>query len=483
MKAFTPFLPHLSGQLFGRPRRSHQSRIREELESLQQASIGQLTGLFGKHIPANRLAPAKKGTGSRRRLFSRYTTFWTFFAQVLTVEGSCREALRKLQAWQAAQALPMADSSTSAYCQARGRLDVDELRTLHEQVAADVRRRTVTEPSAFGRSVKVVDGTGISMPDTKENQAAWPQTKAQKPGCGFPSAKLVGLFDLENGVLMDWAEGNKHNSEQALFRQLWSRIVKDDIVLGDKAFGSYAAMASLKMQGADSVMPLHQARKFNFRQGKQIGPKDRLVTWQRPARPKPGWSATDWKRLPETFTVRIVEIQVSQPGFRVQKYILATTLLDNREWPPERLAKLYFRRWSIELFFRDIKTTMGMDILRCQTPEMVRKEIIMHAIVYNCIRSLIQHAATLYDVPIERISFKGCCDTLRQWSDAFNIHAGKPRKQKDMLEALLKIIAEDTLPHRPGRTEPRAKKRRPKNYQLMTKPRREMVVSESRRKS
>lgn len=481
MKAFTPFLPHLSGLLFGRPPRSHQTRMRAELASLQQASIGQLTGLFSKHIPAKVLAPAKNGKGSRRRLFSRYTTFWTFFAQVLTVDGSCREALRKLQAWQAAQALPMADSSTSAYCQARARLDVDELRTLHEQVAADVRRRSVTS-YAFGRSVKVVDGTGISMPDTKENQAAWPQTKAQKPGCGFPFAKLVGLFDLENGVLIDWAEGSKHNSEQALFRQLWSRIGEDDIVLGDKAFGSYAAMASLKMQGADSLMPLHQARKFSFRQGKQIGPKDRLVTWQRPASPKPGWSTTDWKRLPETFTVRIVEIQVSQPGFRVQKYILTTTLLDNREWPPEQLAKLYFRRWSIELFFRDIKTTMGMDILRCQTPEMVRKEIIMHAIVYNCIRSLMQHAATLYDVPIERISFKGCCDALRQWADAFNAHAGKPRKQKEMFEALLKIIAEDAIPHRPGRSEPRVKKRRPKNYQLMTKPRPEMVVSESRRK-
>ena len=186
--------------------------------------------------------------------------------------------------------------------------------------------------------------------------------------------------------------------------------------------------------------------------------------------------------LHPTLSVRIVEIRVQQPGFRVQKYVLSTTLLDPQEWPVERLGELYFRRWSVELFFRDIKITMGMDILRCQTPEMVRKKIIMHAIAYNCIRGLMQHAAALYDVPFERISFKGTSDSLRQWADAFNIHAGKPRKQYQMLEALLAIIAEDALPYRPNRSEPRAKKRRPKAYQLMTKPRHEMVVSDSRRK-
>jgi hypothetical protein len=320
------------------------------------------------------------------------------------------------------------------------------------------------------------------MPDTKANQKTWPQTKAQKPGCGFPCAKLVGLFALENGVLIDWAEGNKHDSEQSLFRRLWHRLDPNDIALGDKAFGSYAAMSSLLLKHVDSVTPIHQARKADFRQGKKLGKRDRLVTWHKPAYPKPGWSKTEWKTLPDTLCVRIVEIRVHQPGFRVQKYVLSTTLLDPVEWPAERLGQLYFRRWPVELFFRDIKITMGMDVLRCKTPAMVRKEIIMHAIAYNCIRGLMQHAAALYHVPIERLSFKGTCDTLRQWADAFNIHAGKPRKQSHMLDALLAIIAEDALPHRPNRSEPRVKKRRPKAYQLMTKPRHRMVVSESRRK-
>jgi len=483
MKTITPFLPHLSGHLFGRPPRSAQLRIQEELERIRGTSLGNLTGLFGKYTSEKYLAPANKGKGSRRRMFSTHTTFWAFFAQVLTINGSCREALRKLQAWQAAQGLPVADSNTSAYCQARERLDGDNLRDMHTYVATEVQRRTTTSQVTFGRPVKVIDGTGLSMPDTAANQKEWPQTKAQKPGCGFPQAKLVGMFSLENGVLIDWAEGNKHDSEQTLFRKLWKHFAPNDIFLGDTAFGSYAAIATLQQRGVDSVTPIHQSRKFNFRQGKKLGTRDRLVTWQKPVYPKPGWSKTEWQKIPDTLIVRIVEIKVHQKGFRVQKYVLSTTLIDPKEWPAKRLGELYFRRWSVELFFRDIKTTMGMDILRCRTPEMVRKEIIMHAIAYNCIRGLMQHAAILYDISIERISFKGTSDTLRQWADAFNIHAGKPRKQAQMLDALLAIIAEDTLPYRPDRSEPRAKKRRPKPYQLLTKPRHEMVVSASRRRS
>ena len=214
---------------------------------------------------------------------------------------------------------------------------------------------------------------------------------------------------------------------------------------------------------------------------KKLGRLDRLVTWHKPPYPKPGWSKDQWQKLPDTLSVRIVEIQVEQPGFRVQKYVLSTTLLNPHEWPVERLGQLYFKRWSIELFFRDIKITMGMDILKCKTPAMVRKEIIMHAIAYNCMRGLMQHAAALYDVPLERISFKGTTDTLRQWADAFHIHAGKPRKQSEMLAVLLRVIAEDPVPFRPDRSEPRVKKRRAKGYQLMTRPRHEMVVSQSRK--
>ena len=177
----------------------------------------------------------------------------------------------------------------------------------------------------------------------------------------------------------------------------------------------------------------------------------------------------------------MIEVQVQQPGFRVHSYVLITTLIDPKEYPAEQLAQLYFHRWNVELFFRDIKTSMGMDVLRCKSPEMIRRELILNAVAYNCIRGIMQHVAIQYDEPIERISFMGTLSTLRVWAESLNLHEGKPRKQADLVDAMLAVIADDLVPHRPDRSEPRAKKRRPKGYQLLTKPRHEMVVSSSRR--
>ena len=320
------------------------------------------------------------------------------------------------------------------------------------------------------------------MPDTPANQKIWPQSNAQKPGCGFPFAKLVGLFSLDNGALIDWVEGNKHDHESKLFRDLWEQLNHGDILLGDLGFCSFAAIAALQQhRGIDTVMRKHQRRHIDFRRGKRLGPRDRLVQWSKPTQCPKGWTKAVWNALPQTLTVRVVQIQVNVPGFRVQQYTLITTLTDPIAWPTEVLGRLYFKRWSIELFFRDVKITMGMDILRCKSPEMVRREIAMHAIAYNCIRGLIQHVATLYHVAIDRLSFKGTVDALRQWGDALYVHDGKPRKQKEMIRILFGILAEDLVPIRPERSEPRAKKRRPKGYQLMTQPRHQMIVPASRR--
>jgi hypothetical protein len=482
MKATTPFFPLFRGQLFGRPPRSARERLRQEARQLQRASLGKLTGLFAHYIPPSLLAPTAKGAGSRQRIFSTRTTFWAFLAQVLSPQSSCRETLRKLQAWQAACTSQMASSSsTSAYCQARSRLSLDWLKKIHERVAAEVHKRSFGDQE-FGRPVKVIDGTSASMPDTPANQKRWPQTKAQKPGCGFPFVKLVGLFHLSNGVLIDWAEGSKHDHEAKLFPSLWKHLYRGDVLLGDRGFCSYAAMAALWSRGVDTLMRKHQALKLTFRSGKRLGPRDRLICMKRPLQPVGQWSKSEWKKLPSTLMVRMVEIRVRQPGFRVQRYVVLTTLTDPQQWPLERLGQLYFKRWSVELFFRDIKISMGMDVLRCKSPAMVRKEIVMHAIAYNCIRGIMQRAAATYEAPLERISFKGTVDALRQWADAIHIHHDKPRKQAEMINVLLRLLAEDTVPLRPDRVEPRVKKRRPKGYQLMTRPRHEMVVSDSRRR-
>jgi len=218
-------------------------------------------------------------------------------------------------------------------------------------------------------------------------------------------------------------------------------------------------------------MRLHQARPSDFRKGKRLGPKDRLVVWHKPSQPAKGFTKRQCKALPETLTLRLLHIQIHVPGFRSESIVLVTTLTDPAAYPAEQLAQLYLRRWSVELFSRDIKITLGMDVLRCRTPDMVRKEIALHAIVYNLVRALMQQAAALYEVDLDRISFKGSVDALRQWADTFNAAHSKPREQRRLFNQLLQIIAEDIVPFRPERSEPRIRKRRPKNYRLMTRPR------------
>jgi hypothetical protein len=242
-------------------------------------------------------------------------------------------------------------------------------------------------------------------------------------------------------------------------------------VLTDRGFCSYVDIALLLRGGVDSVMRLHQARLKDLRYGKRLGPNDRLVIWQKPIQRPRGCLLADWRRAPQTLTLRQVFVTITIPGFRSQSLVVVTTLIDPIRYPADEIAKLYLRRWSVELFFRDIKITLGMDVLRCQTPDMVRKEIIMHAIAYNLIRALMQQAASLYHVPIERLSFKGTVDTLRQWADPLNAAADKPREQARLIDQLLQILAEDIVPLRPKRVEPRVRKRRPKAYPLMTLPR------------
>jgi hypothetical protein len=481
MKKTTPFFPPATKWLFGRPPVSAQTRTKAEAKRIQHESLTGLHEMFGKFIPDNLLDPTSKGEGSRTRIFTRRVTFWMFLTQVLSEGGACRIALRKLQAWQSANNMKLADSSTSAYCTARGRLDLSTLMGIHRRAAKEVCARNVRAEHEFGRPVKIVDGTTCSMPDTPANQKEWPQTKAQKPGCGFPFVKIVGLFTLAEGVLTHWEEGNKHDHEITLFRRLWNHLVSGDILLGDTAFGSFAAIAALLVKGVDCITPVHQARSVDFRKGKRLGKKDHLVTWTKPVARSKAWSKADWRKLPGTLTVREVEIRIDVPGFRSQSYILSTTLLDPVLWPAEKLGRIYFKRWSVELFFRDIKTSMGMDILRCKTPDMVRKELVMHAIAYNCIRGVMQHASLLHGVAIARISFKGTCDAIRQWRDTIVLNSDKPKRLAEVIADLYWAIADDPVPDRPERSEPRAKKRRPKGYQLLTNPRAEMVVSESRK--
>lgn len=469
----TPFFPGFHRLLFGRAQRSAQQQLRIQAEALDQATLSQLGKVCTPWVPAGLLKPTVRGDHSRRRFFPQGLTFWAFLSQVLSPESPCRETLRKVQAWYTVRRQPRPGSGTAAYCRARARLALDTLRGIHRHTADELQRRVSGEQLWCGRRVKVVDGTGVSMPDTPRNQRAFPQPSGQKKGCGFPVAKLVGCFCLASGALLHWAEGTLHVHESRLFRKLFTFLLPGDVILTDRGFCSYIHIAILLRSGIDTVMRLHQARPGDLRKGKRLGPNDRLVTWLKPKQRPRTCTAADWRLVSATLTLRLVYVSITAPGFRTQSLVVVTTLTDPILYPAAELAKLYLRRWAVELFFRDIKITLGMDVLRCQTPAMVRKEIAMHAIAYNLIRALMQQAAALYHVPIERLSFKGSVDTLRQWSDTLNAAHAKPREQVRLFNQLLQILAEDTVPLRPNRAEPRVRKRRPKAYPLMTHPRRD----------
>jgi hypothetical protein len=471
MSTKTPFFKAFGPLLFGRPAQRALRKV-ERLNSLQE-----LYEVFGHLVPDRLLEPSENGANSRDRLFSMQVTFWGFVAQILSPGSSCREIVRRVEAWwqETSSGSQVRSSSTSAYCQARARLDLATLEIIRRQVSWSLERNILSEERWLeGRAVKIVDGTGISMPDTPENQALWPQPSSQKPGCGFPQMKLVGLFSLSSGALLEAQTANLHVHESILFRSLWSKLQKGDILLADRGFCSYVTMAGLQQQrGVDSVMRLHQMRKTDFRRGKALGPDDRLVVWTKPVQRTETWSEEEFAALPEELILRMIRLKVAATGFRTKSVVLVTTLVDAGKYPADQLRELYAERWQVELHFQQVKTFLAMDVLRCKSPELIEREVLMHQIGYNLVRSLMQRSAHLHHVPLARISFKGTLDTLRHWSGIIAAAGRTARQQEKLIDQMLALIARDPVRERPNRSEPRAKKRRAKNYALLTKPRRE----------
>jgi|SRR5208283_4801993 len=475
MQNTTPIFPGFHMQTLRKKPRSAQQRLADKMILLKQKSFKQIGEVFEKFIPHTLLRPERDGAMSRRRLFSKENTFWAFFSQVLDADGGCKEVIRKLQSYASIKGVKVPSSSTSSYCAARKKLDEQMLSDILEHTAD--RLEEMPEPGLLNnRRVIVVDGTGVSMPDTFANQEVWPQSASQKLGCGFPTARICACFSLKNGALLSYAIGNKKNHELPLFRQQWNTFKRGDIILGDKGFCSYFDTATLKEQGVDSVITLARRTPVSDASSlKRLGPDDLLITWQRPAyNTKLSYSIDTWAKLPEELLLRQIKVTVKYPGFRTQKFYIVTTLLDAVQYPAEEIAELYFKRWDVELFFRDIKTTMGMDILRCQTPEMIRKEILMHFIAYNCIRRLRCEAAREVDIKVRVVSFKGSVQALRSWEPHLNQAKISRAERCRLVSDLYEAMTNTPIKQRPGRSEPRCLKRRKKNYQLMTSPRHEM---------
>jgi hypothetical protein len=456
----------------------HGSAPRSKAFCLENASAkpSGLARLAGRFFPKKLLAQPsvlKNAKGKhikpRKRIFTLPVIFWAFLAQVLTRNASCRDALAGVQALRAAQRKAPPANDTGGICKARQRLPLAILRNIFNAVGAWIDQRCDAQlPLLNKRVVRVIDGTGASMPDTKENRAKWPYAGNQKKGCGLPVIKLAGLFCLRTGRMIKHAFGSWKQSELALARQLVGWVKKGEVLLGDCGFCGWGLIALFHRKGVDVVMRMHPRRKA--RAG--------IHTWEKPRRPGT-WGKTLWRELPGQLRMRVITFKVNIKGWRTKRVSLCTTLLDTELYPDEAIIELYLRRWRIELFYRDIKVTLGLDVVRCKSPAMVEKEILMQAIAYNLVRALMLEAAMTHAVTLERLSFKGTVSRMREWAGCMTQNA--ERITKRMLDELLLAIAGDLVPLRPWRSEPRAVKRRPKSYQLLTKPRHKMVVSESRR--
>jgi hypothetical protein len=401
----------------------------------------------------------------RRRVFTPAATFWLFLSQVLGPARACRETVRKAQAWLAPDDL---SPSTSAYCQARTRL---EQKTLDKTLRALTRDLRQCDGALWmGRRVVVVDGTSLSMPDTPENQSLYPQSTRQKPGCGFPIMHLVAVFSLATGAVLGIAKGSLRVHERTLWHQLWHLLEKGSVVLADRGFCAFADYALLVKRGVDAVMRLNARRGAGARKIARLGKGDWLVEWTKTGVCPKWMTKKAWRALPDVLLVRHIQVRVAVAGFRTRALTLATTILDAQAYPAECFADLYRRRWLAELFLRDIKITMGMDILRCKTPALIHKELTMHLIAYNLVRALMLQAAERYDADPLRLSLAGALAAIRQWAPALAAERSRAMRRR-LLESFFRCVARDVIPWRPNRIEPRAKKRRAKNYQLLNKSR------------
>ena len=428
---------------------------------------------FHEHLDADMVneALAAEGVTFNECIYTPLVTLCLFLSQVIDPDHSCRAAVARLIVWLTVKHRKPCAPETSSYCEARRRLPEAVASRLVRQTARKTDDRASDAWLWHGRRVTLVDGTTVSMPDTLENQAVYPQSTSQGIGLGFPLARLVAMISLATGVVRDLALGpyaGKESGETALFRTLWEGLEAGEIVLGDRLFCSFFGIAGLSQRGVDVLFRMHQRRKYDFRKGRCLGVEDHVVTWTKPERPE--WMDEEtYAQIPEELTVRELRISVDQPGFRVNELVLVTTLLDAAAYTKKEVAQLFLQRWNIELDFRSIKDVLQMDVLRCKTPEMVRKEIWMHLLVYNLIRGVMLDAGETHGKTPRHLSFKGAMQTMTAFQDA--LRWATPGDREHLMEEMLKAIASHKVGDRFGRTEPRANKRRPKQQRYLTEPR------------
>jgi hypothetical protein len=406
-------------------------------------------------------------------VFSTPIVLWAFLAQTLRdgKGAACAQAVADIATYmqQTGQAPPSGD--TGDYCRARAKLDPLALRELTTQAAEQLDAQARPEWFWHGRHAKLVDGFTFTMPDTIENQQAFPQEKNQAPGVGFPIARACAILSLATAAIHDVAIGpysGKQTGETALLRTMLDRLHPGDVGVFDRYYCSFLMLALLQLRGVDACMRLHQRRPEDYRTGRRLGEYDHLITWTRPKCPE--WmSPQEYQRIPETLTLRQLQFDVTEPGKRVETITVVTTLTDPQAYPKEEIAGLFSFRWNAELDIRSIKQVLGLDHLRCKSPAMVEREVRVTLLGYNLIRKVIATAAAVHDKQPRQIGFTLACQTvLSSW---MLLATGACRDARALIDSALASIAANQVANRPGRIEPRVLKRRCQHYPWMRKPR------------
>ncbi len=467
------YLTNFPRTVFATSKRKFQVRIRKEKENLTANSISGYALLFNEALPSDYVAAIDPT--QRQRSFGHIPVMWAWIAQVLEGNASCSKALGMIQSWYQSSGLPAPAGGTVGYCLARGRLKESFLRKVAAQTTSSLQRGTSSSGLWHGHVVKSIDGSSVLLMDTESNQLKYPQPSSQKPGCGFPAMGVVALLNHSHGGWEGFETCDAKTRDTRVAPRMLKHMHEGDVLLADRAFCSYEFCAQLMEKRAHFVMRLHQARhrKLDWRKGKKISRNERIVHWPKP-RQQPvtsELSKKQWDALPSGLTIRYARKPHTSRGGKKGWLVVVTDLLDNKEYPPSSVLKLYRERWEIELRLRDIKTTLGMEKLAVKTPGMAHKTLWIMMIAYNLLRSQMQKAADAAEVTVWKPSFKAILDVVTSCHESLKPLAGFPNKLAQYLRGITELCSQKLIHLRPNRREPRTIKRRPKNYQLLTKPR------------
>jgi len=460
----TPFFPALRSSLA-----PMGGRAAGALSRARSLTLCQLEKCFASKVPPELFPKAPDQANSRDHHYTRWRTFWCMLWQALNPGASGREVVRQLQALFELEGGPAISGEDGAYCRARARLPRDEFAKGLAATArcADQQIRAVT--FLQGRPLKVVDGSALTLPDTPKNRSAYPPLQCPD-GPAFPMLRLVVFMSLLSGAIPVLALGSLAVSELSLLHQLAAQLAAGDILLGDRGFGCFPMIAFLQqILGVDFIG--RSKRRIDGRRRRQrLGRNDWLIQWEKGTASSPWLSLAQRILLPQTLALRAVKGSLHQKGFRVRQVTVVTTLLDPKLYPASEILRAYLRRWRLEMCLDDLKTTLQMEMLRSHTPELCQKEVFVRLIAHNLVRCTMAQAATEHDQPLERISFKGSLDALRHFSLAMAQARSKAKREK-LWARLLRTLARDQVPERPGRREPRAVKRKKNRYPRLNVPR------------